>query len=138
MIYITAGEPYFFRLITKHRPFTSFVDARTVHNHVFNTFQEAAVALKLVEDDQDALECFKEAAQFNIDGHGDVHLTPARLRGLFAHLTLNGYPTVNIYNDAELRKTMIEDWTLHSNPRLTTKQVLLYSYQYRHTFSPFN
>jgi hypothetical protein len=123
MIYITAGEPYFFRLIAKHRPFTSFVDARTVDNHVFTTYQEAAVALKLVEDFEDAMTCFKEAAQFNPDDEHDVHLTPARLRGLFVHLTLNGYPTVHIYNEKDLRATMLADWTQYANPRLSTKQV---------------
>jgi hypothetical protein len=63
-----------------------------------------------VEDALDARECFQEAAHFQHGGRQDIHLTPARLRALFAHLTLNGYPTVSIYNDEALRKTMLEDW----------------------------
>jgi hypothetical protein len=122
MIYITAGEPYFFRLITKARAFKSFADARTVDGTVYNTFQEAAIAMGLVEDDRDARECFEEAAHFNqASGQHDIHLTPARLRGLFAHLTLNGYPTISIYKDEDLRATMTSDWT--ANGVLTVAQV---------------
>jgi hypothetical protein len=110
MVYITAGETYFFRLIAKQRAFTDFKDARTVGTTVYATFQEAAVAAGLVEDALDARECFQEAAHFQHGGRQDIHLTPARLRALFAHLTLNGYPTVSIYNDEALRKTMLEDW----------------------------
>jgi hypothetical protein len=126
MIYITAGEPYFLRLIAKHRPFRSFVDARTVDGTLHATFQQAAVALKIVEDDRDARQCFEEAAHFNAAGPQDVHLTPARLRGLFAHLTLNGYPTLSIYNDDALRDTMLTD--LLDNGRLAKPAVRLIPY----------
>jgi hypothetical protein len=121
MIYITAGEPYFFRLIAKSRAFTSFADARTVNGTVYPTFQQAAIALDLVEDDRDARTCFEEAAHFNATGPQDVHLTPARLRGLFAHLTLNGYPTLSIFNDEALRDTMLTD--ILDNGRLSKPQV---------------
>jgi hypothetical protein len=121
MIYITAGEPYYLRLISKSRPFNSFKDARTVNGTVYATFQEAAIASHLVEDDRDARQCFLEASHFNGTGPQDVHLTPSRLRGLFAHLTLNGYPTLNIFNDVALRDTMLTD--LLDNGRISKPQV---------------
>jgi hypothetical protein len=122
MIYVTAGELYFFRLIAKCRAFSSFKDARTVDGVTYKSFQEAAVKAGFVVDHEEALHCFREAARFT-PGPADVHLSARRLRGLFAHLTLNGYVTSSIYNDNELLDTMLKDWTEDATPKLTRPQV---------------
>jgi hypothetical protein len=123
MIYITAGESYFLRLITKNRAYKSFEDARTVDGITYITFQEAAVAANYIEDANDALVCFTEACGY-ADGMADVHLRPSSLRGLFAHLTLNGYPTLKIFNEDCFLQAMIRDWTDFSKaPRLSQPEV---------------
>ena len=66
---------------------TSFEDARTVNGSIYPTFQAAAVAANLVSDMTVARECFDQCVGFS---------TPAALRGLFATLTLQGYPTLGI------------------------------------------
>jgi hypothetical protein len=74
-----------------------------------------------VEDDRDARQRFLEATYFKTTGPQDFHLTPTRLRGLFTHLTLKGYPTLHIFNDDALRDTMPTD--LLDNGHLSKPQV---------------
>ena len=81
---------------------TSFEDARTVNGTIYPTFQAAAVAANLVSDMTVARECFDQCVGFS---------TPAALRGLFATLTLNGYPTLCIYNDNNYKRLLLQNWT---------------------------
>jgi hypothetical protein len=122
MIYVTAGELYFFRVIAKARPFASFVDARTVQGVVYDTFQQAAVKAGYVLDHEEALLCFREASRCT-PGPADVHLSASRLRGLFAHLTLHGYATRGIFDDRELLDTMLTDYMELSRPTPSRRQV---------------
>ena len=44
-----------------------------------------------------------------------IDSTPAELRSLFAILTSQGFPTVTIYNDLEMRLKLMEDYLLDFN-----------------------
>ena len=110
MVPLTVGEKWYLRLILYSVPVVSFKDARTVDETTFETFQEAALARKLVENDKEASLAFQWAT---------LNSTPAELRTLFAIMTSQGFPTVSIYNDPELRTKMMEDYLLdlHNNFR---------------------
>lgn len=45
MLYLTAGEIWYLRLILLNKPVYSYTDARTVDNILYRTFQEAAIVL---------------------------------------------------------------------------------------------
>jgi len=108
MIYITAGEIYYLRLLLFHYPARSFQDLCTVGATVHTSFQSAAFARGIITDTTEASKCFEEAATIS---------TERELRSLFVTLTLHGFPTVHIYNDPELRSYMLEDF-LHQ-PNMT-------------------
>ena len=60
-----AGERYFLRLLLMAvRDPTSFQHIRTVDGIVHPTFNAACVALRLVEDDRDCVECLADASTF--------------------------------------------------------------------------
>jgi hypothetical protein len=121
MLYVTAGESWYLRLIIKNTPIMSYDDALTFEGHVYATFQQAAIARGLVLDVEDALQCFMEAANSN-NCVNDMHLTSANLRALFCHLTLSGYPTINIYEREDLRECMLTDFR-NNHQGKTTSQV---------------
>ena len=100
MLYITAGEIWFLRILLLHCAAYRYETLRYVDGIEHRTFQEAAVARKLVKNLQEAIECYKEARQFS---------TPFELRMLFASLTLQGFTTLNIYSDVECRQSMMTD-----------------------------
>jgi hypothetical protein len=124
MLYVTAGEAWYLRLIVKNMPIYSYEDALTVNGRTYATFQHAAIAHGFVQDVDETLLCFLEAANFG-DYGGDVHLTASSLRGLFCHLTLAGYPTTTIMDKAEYRSAMLLDF-LHKYPHKTVTQVCLF------------
>ena len=104
----------------KNRAITSFEDAMTVDNVRYPTFQQSAVASDYVKDRKEALECYRNVAENTLTPQGDVHLTPANLRGLFCHLTLEGYPTREIFDTAELLEYMLTDF---KDKGMSTSQV---------------
>jgi hypothetical protein len=110
VVYVTAGEIYYLYLILKNRPVSSYVDACTVDDTTYATFQQAAVAAGYVTDRQEALECYRNVAVNTLTPIGDVHFTPAQLRGLFCRLTIEGFPTREIYDTAELLDYMLQDY----------------------------
>ena len=79
MLYPTAGEVFFLRLILLHRPITSFKDAKTVNSVLYNTFQMAAVAGNLLSNCNEVRSIFRDAS---ICGSGH------ELRLMFTLLTL--------------------------------------------------
>ena len=108
MVCLTAGEIWFLRLILLNFMPRSFENARTINGTLYPTFQAAAVAANLVSDITVARECFDQSIGFS---------TPAALRGLFATLTINGYPTLCIYNDNTYKNLLLQDWLeLIDNP----------------------
>lgn len=109
MVPLTLGEIWYLRLILYSQPVISFKDARTVDGITFKTFQEAALARRLVEDENEANITFQWAT---------MNSTPNELRTLFVIMTSQGFPTVNIYKDDEFRIKMMEDYMLDFNGNL--------------------
>ena len=61
----TAGERFYLRLLlTAVRGATSFEHLRTVAGTLYPTFQAACVALGLLEDDREWIDCLTEASVF--------------------------------------------------------------------------
>ena len=77
-----AGERFYLRLLLTSVPGpTSFEDLRTIAGIVYPTFQAACVALGLLEDDREWIDCLTEAAVFAVG---------AQLRSLFVTALLYG------------------------------------------------
>lgn len=77
----TQGEVFYLRCILSQKSASSFVDARTIDDTLYETYQEAATVMGLFEDEDEATHAFTEAIQ-------DLR-TPAQLRILFIHLLIN-------------------------------------------------
>jgi hypothetical protein len=75
------GELFYVRILLHHRPAISFEDLRTIHGRVYATYQEAATALGLFEDELEAVRAVREAVA--------AYSRPGQLRFLFAHLLLD-------------------------------------------------
>jgi hypothetical protein len=120
VVYVTAGDIYYLYLILKQRPIVSFEDALTVSNVLYASFQQSAVAAGYVTDRKEAIECYRNVAENTLTPYGDVHLTPANLRALFCHLTIEGYPTREIYDTPDLLRYMLTDYL---DDGMTTPQV---------------
>ena len=61
-----SGERFYLRLLlTIVRGATSFEDLRTVNNVLHDTFKSACVARGLLEDDEEWIQCLREAAIMN-------------------------------------------------------------------------
>jgi hypothetical protein len=137
VVYVTAGDIFFLYLIMKNRAVISFEDAMTVDDVRYATFQQSAVASGYVKDRKEALECYRNVAENTLTPQGDIHLTPANLRGLFCHLTLEGYPTREIYDTPELLEYMLTDF---KDKGMSTSQVrtsfctrnILYTHHYNY------
>jgi len=115
MVPLVIGEKWYLRLILYSQPVLSFKDARTVNGITFQTFQEAALARKLVEDENEATTAFQWAL---------LHSSPEELRTLFVIMTAQGFPTVKLYNDPEMRMKLMEDFLLDYNNNM--RYVCLY------------
>ena len=77
-----AGERYYLRLLlTVVRGPQSFEHLRTVHGVLYPTFQAACLALGLLQDDNEWIDCFTEATRF---------ASGSALRYLFATAMLHG------------------------------------------------
>ena len=78
----TAGERFYLRLLlTAVRGATSFEHLRTVAGTLYPTFQAACVALGLLEDDREWIDCLTEASVF---------ATGSQLRTLFVTALVYG------------------------------------------------
>lgn len=76
-----VGELFYLCALLFHKPAYSFKQLRTVEDKVYPTFQEAAAALGLFENQTEGMEAMKEAV--------DSYCSPSQLRFLFAHILLN-------------------------------------------------
>ena len=79
MIYITAGEIWYLRLLLLHCECFSFIELRTIQGVIYTTFQESAVALGLVNSQNEVLISFRDVMHIS---------TPSEKRGLFLTLTI--------------------------------------------------
>lgn len=55
------GELFYVRILLQHRPASSFEDLKTIHGRVYDTYQEAAKALGLFEDESEPVRAMREA-----------------------------------------------------------------------------
>ena len=101
MNYFYMGEIYYLRLLLLHVPCYSFENLLEYEGIKYKSFQQSALARNLIENDNIGYECFKETAFFS---------TPSERRNLFVLLTLNGYVTITIYEDENMRKLLYEDY----------------------------
>ena len=114
MIYPTAGEIYYLRLLFLHIPTRSYEELKSTTNFAYyptshpnvnddftKTFQESCEMNLLLEDENEAIQCFQEAMVF---------CTPQELRNLFIIQTLQGFSTYNIFNNTDKRKAMSLDY----------------------------
>ena len=101
MLYPSAGEIWYLRLILLNRPCSSYKDAKTFEGIVYQTFQLSAIAHKYVESEKETSLCFQEASLFS---------TPSELRFLFASLTIQGFPTLHIFNDPMYFDSLTNDF----------------------------
>ena len=108
MVYASAGEIYYLRLLLLHLPARSFKDLinlTTTRRNVIRTYQEACLHHGFLTDFNEAMRCFEEAMVFS---------TPGELRNLFVIQTIQGFPTEAIYNDAEKRIAMSKDYIIRN------------------------
>lgn len=77
----SEGEIFYLRTILQHCPALSFENACTIGGEIYSTFQEAAIAMGLFADNNEAELAMQEAI---------ITLkTPRQLRLLFVHLLVN-------------------------------------------------
>ena len=101
MVYVYMGEIYYLRLLLLNIPAISYEELLTYGGTKFSYFQQSALARGLISNEMLGLECFKEATIFS---------TPSELRYLFVLLTLEGYPTICIYENEELKFSLYADY----------------------------
>jgi hypothetical protein len=101
MLYSSAGEVYYLRLLLNHFAARSFkellliptIDIDNISEpndnsfEAVTTYQEACMHRGLLNDLKEALLCFE---------HSMITSTPPQLRNLFIIQTLQGFPTIDI------------------------------------------
>jgi hypothetical protein len=100
-LYITAGDIFYLQLILLNSAKVSWDEARTFNGVQYSCFQMAAVAAGLVTELTAALECFNIFKEVS---------TGAQLRGLFVAMTLQGFPTVPIFEDEDGMYNLCKDF----------------------------
>jgi len=101
MLPISSGEIWYLRLILYKVPIDNFEDAKRFENITYNTYQLAAIARGLVKDENEAITAFEMVMYTS---------TPAELRTLFIILTIEGFPTIPIYNNEMCLELMMQDF----------------------------
>lgn len=101
-----AGEIWYLRLLLREYPASSYQDLLTYENVVYSSFQQAAYEKGLLSDDNEAMNTFQEALLYE---------PPSGLRYIFCLLTMQGFPTLRIYDSVELRAHMYADYIRNDN-----------------------
>lgn len=110
-------EKYYLRIILLHKVNgRSFEDLRTVDGIVYDTFQNAAIAMNLVETDEEYRACMQEASET---------LMPKQIRVLFAYILL--YNNVNNPKELwkEFKEKMMEDYSATYNKTTSKYKALV-------------
>jgi hypothetical protein len=102
-----AGEIYYIRYMLRELPFQSFTEMLTVNGTLYKTFQDATYQRGLLAHESEAMDTFLEA---------QLYQPPSGLRALFVLLTLQGFPTIPIYGNAELRESLYTDFQEGNTP----------------------
>jgi PIF1-like helicase len=119
----SQGERFYLRtLLTVVMGATSFQHLRTVNGIVHNTFKQACVALGLLQNDQEWVQCLTEAAEMQLG---------SSLRSLFATILLHCNPTSpgNLWN--QFRHHICDDLrvkllAIYPNREFTDDEVYMY------------
>jgi energy-coupling factor transporter ATP-binding protein EcfA2 len=101
MIYPSAGEIWYLRVLLLNKAFVSYEDARTCNGITYPTFQLSALAYEFINSHNETQLCFQEALLLS---------SPPELRFLFAILTMQGFPTLSIYEDQECWEALTLDY----------------------------
>lgn len=101
MIYPSAGEVWYLRVLLLNRPCKSFEDALTHNDEICTTFQRSALLHGYVDDQKESSMCFAEAMLFKC---------PKELRSLFAFLVVQGFPTHHLIYDDVIFDAMTDDY----------------------------
>lgn len=106
ILFITAGQIWYVRLLLLHRTARSFEDLRTVDGIILPSFVEAAKAHGLLDIENEAELCLDEQR---------TYCTPAELRALFVLLTIQGNATSQIVRNtlSPVCQAMYSDFVLH-------------------------
>ena len=94
VMYPSAGEVFFLRMILLNTSPRNFVDARTVNGQLHPTYQEACRALGLLDHLDEHAQRFEEAVR-------ERSLDPRQLRSLLLVLTLDGAPVKELFDKCE-------------------------------------
>ena len=88
MLYPSVGEKFYLKLLLLHTAPRSFLLARTVDGTAHESFQVAAQALGLLDDNTEGEQCFNEAVESGF--------SPQQLRCLLVTLAMDGAPARNL------------------------------------------
>ena len=103
-----AGEIFYFRILLREFAFRSVEDCLTFNGVRYRSFQEVAYERGLLANDTEAFDTFTEARLYE---------GPIGLRALFVLLTIQGFPTLRIYDDLEQRDAMSADFLYQGSTR---------------------
>ena len=89
-----AGELWYFRMLLLHKTPTSYDNLRVHEGVSYNSYQETAKAMGLLDNYNEAYYVFQEAVELE-------HQSPSNLRTLFVMLTMQSWPTQTFLDRAE-------------------------------------
>uniref|UniRef100_A0A8D8QAR4 ATP-dependent DNA helicase n=2 Tax=Cacopsylla melanoneura TaxID=428564 RepID=A0A8D8QAR4_9HEMI len=96
------GELYFLRVLLLRYPCYDLEELKRVNDTEHSTFQQACIALGLVQNEEEYVSCMREAKSFMMAG---------RLRRFFCLLVNIGAPAEFLWN--QFREDLCEDFMLH-------------------------
>ena len=100
----SQGDLFYLHAILQSQPALSFLDACTINGVIYETFQEAAIALGLFADQNEAQYTIQEAI--------NTLATPRQLRQIFVHLLINDCILAPIDIWTRYQQHMAHDFTL--------------------------
>lgn len=112
---VRSKELFYLRALLQVRPASSYQDLRTVHDHCYRTFQEAATALGLFQDVREAVYAMNDAIS--------AYSRPSQLRFLFSYLLLDlPFPALDLWT--QFQQELCADYRLHHNLTQSTSLAL--------------
>jgi len=107
-ISVQAGEKYFLRLLMLNYAARSHADLlKCPDGTTVTTFQQAARARGIIRNGEEPYQVFTEIRLLS---------TPEELRSLFILFTKEGFPTIQIYMDVQMRDAMKADYITNYGP----------------------
>jgi hypothetical protein len=105
-LYPDAGEKFSGDLFCYTVQLKKFVDAYTADGEKQESFQQAAVLQGYVEEQIEAVACFRNAS---------IQCTPFKLRSMFVQMCLHGFPMLQVFNKARDFESMSNDYLRRAN-----------------------